>query len=129
MAEASAMVLAASILTAMNITSPTFLTDNQQLVTYFNAADRSSPPQWDIKHITQEFILGATNNFRVFQIAGSMNTTAHLQAAQAYRSSNMYSNTMPITCSRQDHVITCPLREVLNILPWEGISLSAASCC
>ena len=130
MAEASAMVLAASILTAMNITSPTFLTDNQQLVTYFNAADRSSPPQWDIKHITQEFInLGATNNFRVFKIARSMNTTAHLLATQAYRSSDMYSNAMSITCSRQDHVITCPLREALNILPWEGISLSAASRC
>jgi hypothetical protein len=35
MAEAAAMALAASIISALRISSPAFLTDNQQLVTLF----------------------------------------------------------------------------------------------
>lgn len=63
MAEAAAMAFAASVLSTMDIQSPIFLTDNQQLATFFNADDHSSPPQWDIKNITQKFVnFSASNN-------------------------------------------------------------------
>jgi hypothetical protein len=55
MAEAAALALAASVVSAMDIPSPIFLTDSQQLVT-FNGSNHSSPPLWDIKHYTQKFI-------------------------------------------------------------------------
>lgn len=51
MAEAAALALGAQILKALNVQQPFFLSDNQQLVTFFNG-DHINPPYWDIKPFT-----------------------------------------------------------------------------
>jgi len=82
---AAAMELAASITSALAIQSIVFLTvtDNQQLVTFFNGTDHSTPPCWDIKPYTQRFINNTCNrNSRVFKVARSLNTTFSLMASK-----------------------------------------------
>lgn len=56
MAEAAALDLAAKMVSLLNIQWPSYLTDNQQLVTFFNGSDLSTPPDWAIKPFTQSFI-------------------------------------------------------------------------
>lgn len=55
MAEAAALALAASLISAMHMQAPIYLTDNQQLVNFYNRTDHSSPPHWSIKFYTQKF--------------------------------------------------------------------------
>jgi putative N-acetylmannosamine-6-phosphate epimerase len=56
MAEATALALAAAVTERLNIHHINFLSDNQQLVHFFNGSDGSNPPDWRIKHLTQSFI-------------------------------------------------------------------------
>lgn len=56
MAEAAALALGAQILRALRVHQPFFLSDNQQLVSFFNGTDHANPPHWDIKPLTQTFI-------------------------------------------------------------------------
>ena len=44
MAEAAALMLAADIASALQIRQPTFLSDNQQLMTFFYRSENSNPP-------------------------------------------------------------------------------------
>jgi len=56
MAEAAALALAAAVTETLNVHHINFLSDNQQLVHFFNGSDGSNPPNWRIKHLTQSFI-------------------------------------------------------------------------
>lgn len=68
MAEAAALSLAAHVVSNLQINRPFFLTDNQQLVNFFNGNDHANPPRWEIKNYTQQFINHtATNNAKSFQ--------------------------------------------------------------
>jgi hypothetical protein len=53
MAEAAALMPAAEIASTLQIRQPTFLLDNQQLVTFLNRSEHSNPPCWEIKPFTQ----------------------------------------------------------------------------
>jgi hypothetical protein len=67
--------LAAQTVFNLGTHNPFFLTDNQQLVNFFNGNHHSNPPRWEIKNYTQEFINHtATNNARVFKVPRKLNT-------------------------------------------------------
>jgi len=126
MAEAAAMLLAATILSKLQVQGGTFLTDNQILAGYFNNTSSVQVPDWRIKHITQSFInTTAGKDLKVLKIHRSFNTTAHTLARQAFRSS---SQNLQFSCSCPSHVSQCPLCEAINV-NLEFISLIAAACC
>ena len=56
MAEAPAMALAAAVTESLHLHNINFLSDNQELVNFFNNRDRSTPPDRRIKHLRQNFI-------------------------------------------------------------------------
>lgn len=112
MAESAAMALAADICSALNLQSLVFLTDNQQLVTFFNSAEHSTPPSWDIKPYTQKFInVISANNSKVYKVARQLNITTHTLASQAFRTT---ISTIHFSCNNPRHVLSCPLQEALN---------------
>lgn len=131
MAEAAAMAMAASIISALRIQNPVFLTDNQELVSFFNGDNHDLPPRWEIKPYTQLFINCTRNNApTVGKIARGLNTTAHELATQAFRSSNLQCNENRISCVNISHLQSCPLLAALNsVCFWGSISLIAAKCC
>lgn len=55
MVEAAALALGAQLLTKIDVQQPSFLSDNQKLVSFFSGKDHSNPPQWEIKPFTQGF--------------------------------------------------------------------------
>jgi hypothetical protein len=87
MAEAAALALGAQLLKALRVHKPFFLSDSQQLVNFFNGADHSNPPHWDIKPLTQTFCnINSEIGGRIFKVDRKLNTTAHILAHQAYHS-------------------------------------------
>jgi hypothetical protein len=56
MAEAVALALAAVITNQLQLHHTNFLSDNQDLVEFFNSSNYSNPPDWRIKHLTQLFV-------------------------------------------------------------------------
>jgi hypothetical protein len=130
MAEAAALALAAEITSALDFGVLTFLSDNQQLVQFFNGNDYDNPPQWEIKHFTQSFINHTTSrNIKFFKVPRNLNTTAHVLATQALQHVNSQSNVRNFTCCNQSHVNGCPTRERLNSVIGEHFTIIAASCC
>lgn len=108
MAEAAALALGAQVLCALGVQQLFFLSDNQQLVNFFNGNDHNNPPQWEIKPFTQSFINNtSSNNARLFRIDGKLNTTAHVLASQV-NSSNRTSLDLLSTCTNPAHVNSCP---------------------
>lgn len=127
MAEAAALDCAASIASAFAIREAAFMTDNQQLVTFLNGNDHSSPPNWEIKPYTQHFINSiGSGSPRVFKIARDLNITAHNLASQALHAIGLNSGNPTITCNNQLHVHKSPLREALNSNL--GVVLPLSSC-
>jgi hypothetical protein len=51
MAEAAAIALAAAITAQLGLHDTNFLSDNEELVRFFNSDDHANPPQWRIKHL------------------------------------------------------------------------------
>jgi len=74
MAEAAAMALATKMVSLLQLQTTNYIIDNQQLVTFFNSTDHSTPLDWTIKFFTQQFINKITRN---------SNTMAHMLAKQA----------------------------------------------
>lgn len=105
MAEAAALALAAEIATALHLSQVTFLSDNQQLVSFFNSSDHSNPPLWETKPLTQKFINCRSQlQAKVFKISRELNTTSHILASQALNDCNSQECTVNITCSNCNHV-------------------------
>jgi hypothetical protein len=62
-AEAVAFVLVGTIVNRLGINAASFLSDNQQLVSYINNTTKEQIPRWDAKLQTQSFKnLAATNS-------------------------------------------------------------------
>ena len=81
MAEAAAMSLAAVITDRLQLQHTNFLSDNQELVQFFNSGDYSNPPDWRIKHLTQTFVNHTQQRSAgTFKINRSLNQTAHTLA-------------------------------------------------
>jgi hypothetical protein len=75
------------VVSALGIQHPFFLSDNQQLVNFFNGNDHNNSPRWEISLFTQRFINHTSdNNARVFKVHRKLNTTAHVLATQAFSS-------------------------------------------
>jgi hypothetical protein len=130
MAEAAALTLAGITTSALQIQNIFFLTDSQQMVNFFNGQDHSSPPQWEIKPLTQKFInITAGTNPKVAKITRNLNATAHSLATQAFRSTSSEHNHVNIICSNCYHVSSCPIREALQSVIWEPYIPFAAMCC
>lgn len=99
MVEAAALALGAQILKALNVQQPFFLSDNQQLVTFFNG-DHINPPYWDIKPFTQAFInISSAIGGKIFKVDRNLNTTAHVLASQAYHYNHATANNIQFTCT------------------------------
>lgn len=56
MAETTALLFAAKVTSLLQLQGVNFLIDNQQLASFLNSTDLSSPPEWRIKRLTQLFI-------------------------------------------------------------------------
>jgi len=81
MAEAAALALAAALVQRLQFTGTNFLSDNQQLGSFLNSPDHSTPPDWRMKHLTQQYITSSDQgNFRIFKIPRNINQTAHMLA-------------------------------------------------
>jgi len=50
------LALAAAVTESLHLHNINFLSDNQELVNFFNNRDRSTPPDRRIKHLRQNFI-------------------------------------------------------------------------
>jgi hypothetical protein len=112
------------------ICSPTFLSDNQQLVSFLNGADHSNPPMWNIKTFTQSFINNCSRcNGCIFKIDRKMNITAHLLAAQAYKLSPQKRPHLQVQCSNANHVNSCPVKTALQSVIGDLFTNIAARCC
>jgi len=130
MVEAAGLALAASIISLLQTNDISFLTDNQQLVNFFNGQDLNSPPLWEIKPFTQRFLNEVSNqNIQVLKIARGFNATAHTLATQAFRHLDDQCNLPCITCTNESHGSSCPLHAALQSVTWDSFSLIAASCC
>lgn len=129
MAESAALALGAKISQALSLSNPSFWTDNQQLVHFFNGDDHDNPPDWAIKPYTQTFlniIQAIGGNIR--KIDRAHNVTAHTLATQAFRSSCKVTETS-YNCTNPNHVQSCPLRTVIDTVSGDSITIIAASCC
>jgi len=130
MAEAAALSLAAQILQALRAFQPYFLTDSQQLVTFFNGADHSNPPRWDIKPLTQAFSnIISENGGRIFKIDRKLNTTAHVLAHHAHQLYGTDLTAFQANCNNPHHVTSCPMMTAINYVLGDYFTLIAASCC
>jgi hypothetical protein len=130
MAESAALALPAMICSRIGVSEISFLTDNQILANFFNGTDYDSPPNWEIKPLTQNF-LNATAQYkwRIFKIQRELNGTAHVLASQVFRSSLIPASIAQISCTNANHQNSCPLRKALTSVTWGCFSLVAASCC
>jgi hypothetical protein len=130
MAEAAALSLGAQILNALRVSQPFFLTDNQQLATFFNGADHSNPPRWDIKPITQIVSnIISVNGGRVFKIDIKLNTTAHSLAHKAHLLDDVSPNAFQANCNNPHHVSSCPMLTAINNVLGDHFTLIAGVCC
>lgn len=130
MAEAAALALGAQVLCTLGIQQPFFLSDNQQLVSFFNGKDHINPPQWEIKPFTQIFIINTSrNNARTFKIDRKLNITSHILGTQAFNSSNSNSHELVTTCTNPFHVNSCLSLTAINSVLGDSFTLIAASCC
>lgn len=130
MAEVASLALAAMIVSRLNVMNPSFLTDNLILAAYFNSSDLGSPPRWDIRPFTQRVLnIMANSSYRVLKIHRSFNTTAHILAHQAFRTSEPQCNWPTVSCSNVSLTNGCPLNEVLRLVNRELFTPIAATCC
>jgi hypothetical protein len=134
MAEASAMSLAAVITDRLQLQHTNFLSDNQELVQFFNSANYSNPPDWRIKHLTQTFVNHTqqrSTRTRTLKINRSLNQTAHTLARQAFQEcQSMYTPpTAACTCSNLAHVHHCPLAVLLHNVTVDTVMVLTATCC
>lgn len=130
MAEAAAISLAGTITAALQVQEIYFLSDNQQLVKYFNGKDLSTPPQWNIKYFTQNFLNSTSAMVRkVAKILRSLNSTAHSLATQAYNLHSISASDVTTTCSNCNHNSSCPVNTALQSVQWDSFIPLAVSCC
>lgn len=129
MAEGAALALGAQILKALRVQRPFFLSDNHQLVPFFNRDDHENPPTWDIKPFTQAFLnINSSNGGRIFKVDRSLNKTAHILANQALNYNRVATNNFHLACINSYHVNSCPLETALNSVQGAFFTLLAASC-
>jgi len=65
--DCSSVLMAEAAALALGVHQPFFLSDNQQLVNFFNGKDHANPPHWDIKPFTQSFINNIKKQCKDFQ--------------------------------------------------------------
>ena len=95
----------------------------------FSGWDRSTPPDWRIKHLTQNFINSTMQrNTSVFKIR-SQNQTAHTLAKQAFVGIQSHPTNLSFSCSNRSHVLQCPLRDALTSVVTDSVTILSASCC
>lgn len=93
------------LIPAMLRDSEELVSDNQQLVSFINVTNQSSPPEWRIKNLTQQFMnYNRDNNFKIFKIRRQGNQTAHLLAKQAFTANHPQLSPIHITCTNMMHV-------------------------
>jgi hypothetical protein len=101
MAEVAALALASRVVSAIGIQSPFFLTDNQQLVSFFNENDLTTP-HWEVKPFTQSFINHISSiNVKIFKVPRKLNTTAHVLASQALNSPSSTPDRFLFSCLKK----------------------------
>jgi hypothetical protein len=123
MAEAAGLAIAANIAQLMNLQHINFFTDNQELVSFFNGADKSNPPDWRIKTYTQLFINHTSSRSTgVFKISRELNLIAHNLAQQA----SQHPQHSSWSCI---HVPQCPIMAMLLSLAINNVRILTAICC
>lgn len=129
--RAAALVLSATVTQRLQIHNITFLSDNQELVNFFNSGDQSTPPDCRIKHLTQILINSTRQrNTKIYKIRRTQNHIAHTLAKQAFVHSQPHPTSLSLSCSNRDHVIQCPpiLEALHNVLKDHVTILTARRC-
>lgn len=130
MAEAAALALGAAITKCLQLQHINFLSDNLPLVSFFNARDRSNPPDWRIKHFTQHFInCNKNTNMSIFKIQREQNQTAHSLARQALGLLNSNPLGDNFVCSNTRHISQCVLFNALQTVLVPSVNILSALCC
>lgn len=117
MAKATALALAALVASRLQLQGLNFLSDNKQLVSFINSSNHSTPPDWRIKYLTQEFInCNQQSNFKMFKIRRrNLNQTAYLLAKQAFLAVQSEAPTLSLELISTDF-------GYFNSVLWERIS-------
>jgi hypothetical protein len=126
-AEAMALLLAAALVRILNITRPSYLSDNQ-ILAKVAATRRLDHPllRWDSRSAFADF-LDATSqsSLQVFHIKRDLNRVAHNCAKQALRR----CLEQPIFCCSSAHVASqCPVISVLQSAMLQGFVLNVVFC-
>jgi len=130
MAEAAAMALGAAVTDRLQLHHTNFLSDSQELVSFFNANDHSNPPDWRIKYLTQHFIdYTQYRSTSTFKITRSQNQTADSLARQALLDMRSLPPNVSSVCSNTNHVNRCPVQDALQSVTVDSVTVLTARCC
>jgi len=127
MAESAALVLAALIVSMLNITEYSFLSDCEQSVHFINSMGHSNPPDWRIKPFTQVFSnLYRANSSKLLKISRNLNSTADALARQALSSQSIGLQSW---CSHQHGLDHCFISQALHSVDLRNVLILTARCC
>jgi len=130
MAEAAAMALGAAVTDRLQLHHTNFLSDSQELVSFFNANDHSNPPDWRIKYLTQHFIdYTQYRSTSTFKITRSQNQTADSLARQALLDMRSLPPNVSCDCSNTNHVNRRPVQDALQSVTIDSVTVLTARCC
>ena len=114
MAKVAALALAATVTARLQIHHTNYLSNNQELVHFFNSVDLSNPLDWRIKYMTQLFVnFNHNRSTRTFKISRTLNQTADTLARQALRDIDSSTHVPSYSCSNAEHVNQCALQVAL----------------
>jgi hypothetical protein len=113
MAEATVLALGVAITAQLQLQHTNFLS-GQELVSFFDTSYHSNPPDWRIKHLTQQFFnYTHQRSTETFKISRSQTQTADTPARQVFREIASSTPTFYYSCSNTAHVYRCTLSVAL----------------
>jgi hypothetical protein len=124
------LALAVQVALHMDLTSISFLSDNEQLVKFLDSPDHSHPPDWRIKHFTQMFSNHAIlRDLKIHEISRNLNITADALARQALLDLDSQNIISATHCSYESHVQQCTVLQALLSVSLNHVTLLSARCC
>jgi hypothetical protein len=127
-AEALALILAAKIAAALQLSQPTFLTDNLSLARAA-AANSLTDPQvlWEIRNLVAEFKQVSQGlHASIYHIKRDLNGVAHNCSQQASR---IFSSEPIFSCMSSAHRNSfCPIALAIQNLDLQGFVLHDVTC-
>jgi ribonuclease HI len=129
MAESTALALATSLCSNMNLEQLNLYSDSQLLVDCLNGPDPSNPPDWRIKPFTQIIQHSLNTSYKVCKIPRAQNMMADYLARRSLHNLLSFHLSTPVSCTNPIHCQGCPLRNALQLVSISSVMVLAASCC